>query len=198
MTALEDIKAMAERLTGLARPQAVIPRTRKAHAMLFKGDGETPNNPNLPLILYRSPVDLSGAPDPAAVFEVLFAGHGWKPAWRDGIYPYNHFHTGTHEVLGLARGHARVRYGGAKGRTVEVRAGDVVIHPAGVGHCRLSASKNLLVVGAYPEHCRYDEPRPDEVDYQAAIKDIARVARPSADPVYGVMGPLIRLWRKPP
>src|SRR5712671_1763119 len=114
---LEQIKPIAEKLTGIARPEAVIPRKRKAHAILFKGDGETPNNPDFPLILYRSPVRLAGAPDPPAVFEVLFAGAGWKPAWRDGIYPYNHFHTGTHEVIGIARGHARVRYGGSKGRT---------------------------------------------------------------------------------
>jgi uncharacterized protein YjlB len=193
---LEAIKAIAERLTGIARPKAVIPRKRKAHALRFKGDGETPNNPKFSLILYRTPVDLRDAPDPAAIFEVLFARNGWEPAWRDGIYPYNHFHTGTHEVLGIARGHARVRYGGDKGRTVEVRAGDVVIHPAGVGHRRLSASKDLLVVGAYPKGCRYDEPRPEQVDYEQAVKDIAKVGLPKADPVYGVKGPLMLLWGK--
>jgi len=191
---LEDVKAVAERLTGIARPEAVIPRSRKPHAMSFKGDGETPNNPRCPLILYRSPVGLADAPDPAAIFEVLFAANGWRPAWRDGIYPYNHFHTGTHEVLGIARGHARVRYGGSKGRTVELRAGDVVVHPAGVGHRRLSASKDLLTVGAYPKGCRYDEARPEEVDYRRAVKDIAKVALPQADPVYGVKGALMDLW----
>jgi uncharacterized protein YjlB len=194
MTSLEDIKSLAERLTGIARPKAVLPRSRKPHAILFQGDGETPNNPRCPLILYRSPVGLMDASDPAAVFEVLFDANGWKPAWRDGIYPYNHFHTGTHEVLGIARGHARVRYGGGKGRTLELRAGDVVIHPAGVGHRRLSGSRDLLTVGAYPKGCRYDEPRPGDVDYQRAAEDIAKVGLPEADPVYGVKGPLMVLW----
>ena len=195
MPSLHDIKSVAEKLTGIARPRIVLPRPRKAHALLFKGDGETPNNPSFPLILYRSPVSLADAKDPAAVFEVLFAANGWKPAWRNGIYPYNHFHTGTHEVVGIARGHARVRYGGRHGRTIEVRAGDVAIHPAGVGHCRLSASKDLLVVGAYPKAGRYDEPRPEEIDYQKAVDNISKVGLPGSDPVYGAEGPLIATWR---
>ena len=195
MPILEDVKSFAERLTGLARPKSVAPRARKPHTILLEGDGETPNNPRLPLIFYRSPVALADAPDPAAVFEVLFADHDWKPEWRDGIYPYNHFHTSTHEVLGIARGHARVRLGGEKGRIVELRAGDVIIHPAGVGHRRLSASKDLLVVGAYPKKGRYDEPRPNEVDYQKAQQRIACVAVPNQDPVYGTKGPLVSIWK---
>ena len=196
MPSLEDVKSLAERITGIGRPKLVIPRLRKPHAILFKGDGETPNNPRLPFILYRSPVSLAGATDPAAVFEVLFGNNGWKPSWRDGIYPYNHFHTGTHEVLGIARGHARVRFGGKKGRALEVRAGDVVVHPAGVGHRRLSASKDLLVVGAYPKGGHYDEPRPEETDYQEAQKRIAKVSLPKCDPAYGADGPLMTMWRK--
>src|SRR6478672_8003048 len=111
MPTLEDAKVLAERLTGIGRPRKVVPRQRKPQAFHFKDDGETPNNPRLPLLLYRSPVSLTDALDPAAVFEVLFAANGWKPSWRDGIYPYNHFHTGTHEVLGIAKGKAQVRFG---------------------------------------------------------------------------------------
>jgi uncharacterized protein YjlB len=54
------------------------------------------------------------------------------------------------EVLGVARGHGRVRSGGAKGRALMLKAGDVVILPAGTGHERLSGSKDLRVIGAYP------------------------------------------------
>jgi uncharacterized protein YjlB len=166
LPSLKDLKSLAERLTGIGRPKTVTPRPRKAHTILFRDDRETPNNPTFPFLYYRSPINLNGAADPAAVFEVLFAANGWKPAWRNGIYNYNHFHTGTHEVLGIARGHARVRFGGEKGRLIEVRTGDVVVHPAGVGHRRLSASKDLLVVSAYPKDSRYDEPRPNEVDHR--------------------------------
>ncbi len=76
----------------------------KAHTILFRDDGETPNNSRFPFLLYRSPVKLNGAADPAALFEVLFVANGCKPAWRNGIYNYNPFHAGTHEVLGIARG----------------------------------------------------------------------------------------------
>jgi uncharacterized protein YjlB len=194
MPSLENIKSLSG--TGLGRPRQLVPRTRKANAFKFADDGETPNNPRCPFILYRSPVDLTGAADPASLFEVLFAANGWKPSWRDAIYPYNHFHTGKHEVLGVARGHARVRFGGKKGRTMVVKAGDVIIHPAGVGHCRISSTKNFLAVGAYPPGGRYDELRPGEIDHTKAKENIRRVPLPKSDPVYGKKGPLLDLWRK--
>ena len=134
--------------------------------------------------------------DPAAVFEDLFAKHGWKDSWRDSIYPYNHFHTGTHEVLGIARGTASVRFGGGKGRVIDVKAGDAIVIPAGTGHRRLVKSKDLLVVGAYPRSGKYDEPRPAEVDHDEAVAKIAKVRLPQTDPVYGVLGPLKSLWRR--
>lgn len=195
MPSLQDVKAFFERLTGMDRPQRVVPRRRQAHALYFQDDGKTPNNPRFPFLFYRSPVSLSHAADPAAVFEVLFEANGWTPEWRDSIYEYNHFHTRTHEVLGIAKGRARVRFGGAKGKTLEVRAGDVVINPAGVGHRRLFSTKDLLVVGAYPQSGRYDEPQPDEVDHNKAVARIAKVKIPAADPVYGRNGPLRVLWR---
>ena len=85
-------------------------------AFRFEDDGETPNNPRLPLVVYRAAVNLAGAPDPAAPFEHAFAKHGWSDGWRNGIYPFLHFHTATHEVLGIARGRATVEFGGAGGR----------------------------------------------------------------------------------
>jgi uncharacterized protein YjlB len=130
------------------------------------------------------------------VFEVLFKLHGWVDKWRDGIYPYLHFHTKTHEVLGIARGHARVRFGGKRGRMLELKAGDVVSLPAGTGHRRLSASDDLLVVGAYPEGSAYNEPKPDEIEAAQARKNIAGVPVPPCDPVYGRDGPLTKLWTK--
>jgi uncharacterized protein YjlB len=193
---LEDIKAAGEKITGLARPGRVVPRKRKPHAFHFRDDGQTPNNPHFPLLIYRSPVRLDPDFDSAAIFETLFAAHGWRGGWRDGIYDFNHFHTGTHEVLGIARGRAKVRFGGAGGKLVELRAGDVAVLPAGTGHERLSKSRDLLVVGAYPKTGRYDEPRPFEVDHARAVRAIAKVAAPPSDPVYGARGPLKQLWRR--
>jgi uncharacterized protein YjlB len=196
----EDFKALVERISGVGRPQKIqrktAARTSKPRTYRFKDDGETPNNPRLPLLIYRSAVRFAPALDPAAILEDLFASHGWKGSWRDSIYPYNHFHTRTHEVLGIARGNARVRFGGAKGRDIELKAGDVIVIPAGTGHRRMAKSKDLLVVGAYPRHGKYDEPRPSEVDHAQAVEDIAKVRTPQTDPIHGVKGPLKVLWRR--
>ena len=173
-------------------------RKRKAQAYRFADDGETPNNPTLPFLHYRGAVALPEGLDPAAVFENLFLSYGWRMAWRDSIYDFLHFHTRTHEVLGIARGTARVRFGGKRGKTLRLKAGDVVVLPAGTGHKRLAKSKDLLVVGAYPGKGGYDEPKPGDVDHDEAVMRIAKVRVPFADPVYGVRGPLKRLWKKSP
>ena len=38
----------------------------------FADDGSIPNNPTLPLVLYRGGVDLTGSPDPEDVIEKAF------------------------------------------------------------------------------------------------------------------------------
>jgi uncharacterized protein YjlB len=199
MPVFEDIKAFGEKLTGYGRPKCgeVIPVARKAHTMQLQDDGETPNNACFPVLLYRSPIKLRPQFDPAAILESLFDSHGWRDSWRDGIYDFLHFHTGTHEVLGFARGWVKIQLGGRKGRTVTLKAGDVVVLPAGTGHRRVAKSSDLLVVGAYPGHGRYDEPKPADIPHSKAVQCIARVGVPKHDPVYGAKGPLLELWRTP-
>lgn len=200
MPIMDDLKATLKQFTGRRRPE---PRQagrlrlgRKPRLFHFEDDGTTPNNPVLPLLLYRGAVALPDAFDPASVFEQLFAANGWRGSWRDGIYGFLHFHTRTHEVLGIARGRAWVKFGGAKGREVILKAGDVVVLPAGTGHKRLAKSRDLLVVGAYPESGgKYDEPRPSQVDHATAVASVAAARLPDKDPVYGRNGPLKRLWR---
>src|SRR3954447_5901098 len=179
MPALETLKRTVERVTGLGRPTRSEARTmvrkRKAWPYRFKDDGSIPNNPTLPFVHYRSVVDLSEAQDPAAVFEQLFEANGWSGAWRNGVYDYVHYHPRTHEVLGIARGHARVQFGGKRGRTFQLKAGDVVILPAGTGHRALSASKDLLVVGAYPPAGKYEEYEGSADEHDRAIRLIPHV-----------------------
>ena len=117
-------------------------------------------------------------------------------SWRDGIYDYVHYHSRIHEVLGIARGSGKVQFGGTKGRTLTIKAGDVAILPAGTGHQCLKASKDFLVVGAYPSSGTYDECTSLE-HRKKALSTIPRVAPPRNDPVYAKGGPLIRVWRKP-
>lgn len=196
MPIIEDAKKMLESITGYARPKPEEIETRlvQPECHEFADDGETPNNPRFPLLVYRHPVTLSPIFDPAAIFEELFKRNDWVNSWRNGIYDYLHFHTKTHEVLGIARGSAFVAFGGKAGVKLEVRSGDVIVLPAGTGHCRITASDDLLVVGAYPADSDYDEPKPDEVDFEAARASIAAVEAPPRDPVYGADGPLRALW----
>jgi len=197
----EDIKKVVEKVTGVARPKRdkvkALVKARKPNLHRFKDDGETPNNPALALIHYRSAVRLDASYDPAAILEEIFASNGWEGSWRDGVYDFNHFHTKTHEVLGIARGHVRVRFGGARGRVVALKGGDIVILPAGTGHRRISASRDLLVVGAYPDNGgKYNEPQADDVDIEKARTDIRRVKLPKRDPLYGARTGLREVWRK--
>ena len=100
-------------------------------------------------------------------------------------------------MLGIARGCARVQFGGAKGRALDVEAGDVVVLPAGTGHRRLSASTDLLVVGAYPDNSGFDQKLPGQIDHASAVAAIAAVPLPHEDPVHGSDGPLRTIWSTP-
>lgn len=163
-------------------------------AYRFSADGEVPNNPRLPLVIYRAAIRLDPAFDPASVFETAFAANGWGSSWRNGIYAFRHFHAGAHEVLGIARGEAQVEFGGAAGRRLEVHAGDVAILPAGTGHKRLGQSPDLLVVGAYPDGARIDQDRAGGTAVARALARVVAVPDPASDPVYGANGPLHSLW----
>lgn len=166
------------------------PTTQGFHVLLFKDAGAIPNNPGLPLIWWQAA--LPPAPGPEA-FEQLFARNGWTQSWRNGIFDYPHFHSTSHEVLGIARGSVRVRLGGATGTEVELQAGDAVAIPAGVGHQNLRASADLLVVGAYPSGAEVDLLRDAGADTQARDR-IAAVPVPRSDPVEGEDGRLLRHW----
>jgi uncharacterized protein YjlB len=196
----EDLKECAERATGLQRPgkrkASDRVRGRKPRAVRFTDDGLILNHPRWPLILYRNAVNLDERHDPAAVIEDLFQANGWSDSWRDGIYDYVHYHSRIHEVLGIARGKGRVRFGGRKGRIFMLKAGDVATLPAGTGHQCLAAEDDFLVIGAYPSVGTYDECTTVE-DRPRALKTIPKVALPRNNPVYGISGPLSKLWKKP-
>lgn len=155
----------------------------------FADDGAIPNS-SLPLLVYQAAVP----PDPAAI-EQLFAANRWPPAWRDGVHPFHHFHSTAHEALGVARGEASVLFGGPGGKVLTVKAGDVVVIPAGVAHCNQGQSKDLLIVGAYPDSAgRPDLRRGKPAEHEAARQAVQAVPPPTADPVAGVNGPLFSLW----
>jgi uncharacterized protein YjlB len=156
---------------------------------LFADDGAIPNS-RLPLLIYRAAV-----PSDPDVIEKIFTANRWLPVWRSGVHDFHHFHGNTHEALGVASGEATVVFGGPTGHELHIGAGDVVVIPAGVGHCNVIQSPDLLIVGAYPDNA----PQPDQYwgkasEHDTTSKIIAAVPVPATDPVIGADGPLCRVW----
>jgi uncharacterized protein YjlB len=155
----------------------------------FDDTGGIPNS-RLPVLVYH---DVEGTGD-ARECQGLFAGNGWLGAWVDGIFSFHHFHSTAHEVLGIVGGSAEVVLGGPEGRRFQVQRGDVLVLPAGTGHCNAGASGDLLVVGAYPNGMRWDLRRGDPAERDEVLANIEAVPLPDADPVHGQDGPLRELW----
>src|SRR6185312_626659 len=133
------------------------PGQMELETFTFDDDGAIPNSA-LPVLVYRGALRSDAG---AAAHEDLFADNGWFGAWRDGIYPFHHFHSTSHEVLGIASGTANVVLGGPQGSRLAVIAGDVVVLPAGTGHCNAGSQPGLVVVGAYPNGMGWDLRRGD-------------------------------------
>jgi uncharacterized protein YjlB len=163
-------------------------------SIVFADDGLVPNNP-LPFLVYKRAVDVDND-HPEKTIEGLFGANGWGAMWRNGVYDYLHYHATVHEVLGIAKGNAVVRFGGDKGKEIAVAAGDVAILPAGTGHQCLSASDDFSVVGAYPPGPEMHVTRPTPENHARALKAIPAVKLPGTDPVRGADGPLVRLWKQ--
>jgi uncharacterized protein YjlB len=161
---------------------------------VFADDGLVPNNP-MPLLVYKGAIDADNA-HPEQAIEHLFGSNGWGDMWRNGVYDYLHYHSTVHEALGVARGHACVRFGGDQGKAFEISAGDVAILPAGTGHQCLSASRDFCVIGAYPPGPKMQITRPTRENHAKALETIPKVKLPDIDPVLGKGGPLVRLWRQ--
>lgn len=158
----------------------------------LRENGWMPNNPTLPVLLYRGVLDISG--DAATLCERRFEANGWPPQWRNGVYTFHHYHSTAHEVLGFTRGRARLVLGGEGGRELEIHAGDVLALPTGTGHCELSCSADFQVIGAYPPGQHWDICR--AAADAAARQRMASIPFPASDPVFGAQGDLANLWRR--
>lgn len=166
----------------------------KLDTLVLDPDGCVPNSRH-PVLIWTRAID--GTDDLAGKFEARFGENGWTGAWRDGIYDYHHFHSTAHEVLGFARGRVNVQLGGRHGPVHGFGPGDVVVIPAGVAHCNVGGSNDLLVVGAYAEGRAFDICRED-ADQARVRRNIAALPDPAADPLDGVRGALITQWMKLP
>ena len=159
-------------------------------AFLFEDDGSIPNNPKLPILFYTG---VFGNVTPELI-EETFHAHQWVNGWRASVYPFPHYHAEAHEALGCFSGTANIRLGGEKGIEQKVKPGDVVVIPAGVGHEKLGGSDDFTMVGAYPPVQEPDLQHGKPSEREWVIESIAKVLLPTADPIFGKTGPLMKEW----
>ncbi|MBC6612870.1 cupin domain-containing protein [Hymenobacter sp. BT507] len=167
-------------------------RLMQPEQLFFQDDGKIPNS-RFPVLVYRNAFPARGAAG-AAWLEQRFAEQNWTNSWRNGVYAYHHYHSTSHEVLGVYAGSARLQLGGEQGRPVEVQAGDILVLPAGVGHKNLG-SKQLGIVGAYPDGRHWDVNRGLPGERPQTDQNIAALPIPLTDPLLGSAQGLPTLWK---
>ena len=153
-------------------------------------------NSKLPVLVYQKAFDLPAQKNKASkLVQKIFLRHGWSNSWTNGIYDFHHYHSITHECMGVSMGHATIILGGPKGRKIKLTAGDIIILPAGVGHKCLEHSSDFECVGAYPQGKDYDTNIGTAAEYKKAKLNIGKLAIPSKDPVTGERGFLKVYWK---
>jgi uncharacterized protein YjlB len=155
-------------------------------------DGIFPNNV-LPVLLYKNVLKLPFL-FPGDFIKNIFERNNWSNAWKAGIFTYHHYHSNTHEVLGVYKGKTKIVLGGESGNLIEIQKGDVLIIPAGVAHKNLGSENQVGIIGAYPNGKNYDikygrkDERPD------ADINIENVPIPETDPVWGAFLGVAKIW----
>lgn len=167
---------------------------KSIETFVLEDDGVFPNNHDLPLILYREIFSQEKPIDPEKI-EETFASNHWIPAWRNGIFPFHHYHSRAHEALGIFSGWVKVKFGGRSGEVVQAVAGDVIVIPAGVSHKNLGQSEDFAVIGAYPVGQTWDMQYGKPEERPQADINIQNVSVPSKDPITGESGILIQKWK---
>lgn len=151
-----------------------------------------PNNERFPVLVY--PPDVLKLSGPES-FEVVFKRNNWKNSWRNGIFGVHHFHSITHEALGVYQGEVLVQLGGPGGKKFKLVKGQVVVIPAGVAHKNLESNGNFACVGAYPGGSSWDMKYGDKNELPEVRSNISQVGIPDKDPLYGKGGPIFDYWK---
>ncbi len=154
-------------------------------------------NSRMPVLIYKNAVELPKQKNKAAsIIQKIFDRNGWSNSWTNGIYDFHHYHSITHECMGIIMGTATIILGGPNGRKIKLTTGDVLILPAGVSHKCLRFSESFKCVGAYPQGKDYDINTGTFSEYKNAIIKINKLAIPRKDPVMGTQGFLKIYWNK--
>jgi uncharacterized protein YjlB len=171
---------------------AVVSPKQIIHILINK-NGLFPNNSLLPLLIYKKALILPN--ESPEVVEEVFTKNNWKNSWRNGIYPYHHYHSNTHEVIGVYAGSCDVEFGGPNGTLVTIEVGDMILIPAGVSHKNSGSTNDFKCVGSYPSEKEYDMHYGKEGDHPKVDNNIKNVSLPKCDPIYGSKGPLFDYWK---
>ncbi|RLQ88196.1 cupin domain-containing protein [Notoacmeibacter ruber] len=149
----------------------------------LNANGGIPNNPDHPARIYVNAIDASGG---SSAVRRLLEKNGWTGTWTWQVYDFHHYHPDAWEALGVAEGSAKLIIGGPEGRSIDVRAGDLLLVPPGWGHCQLSASEDFTICGAYPPgQENFSLIKADQSYDDAILRQIATVSLPKTDPVSG-------------
>ncbi|OJI97479.1 hypothetical protein ASPVEDRAFT_49477 [Aspergillus versicolor CBS 583.65] len=171
-----------------------------------------PNSP-MPVLVYRNVLPM---PRTMEVTQEFIESHGWS---RQGIvWPAiytRHFHPNVHECYAILSGHSEVLMGVGKldnanghkpedhdseeiGLFLTLREGDVIVHPAGTGHAKISDERDYRYLSFFPSgsprwvSCNGDT----ELDRDDPLAETMAVPTPP-DPVLGNYGHLNALWSGP-
>lgn len=159
----------------------------------FRDDGVFPNS-YLPVLHYRNALCL---PTFFASDRIrkLFEDNHWTHSWKSGIFTFHHYHSLTHEVLGVYKGKTTLLLGGQYGKKIVVERGDVLLIPAGVSHKNLGDENDARCIGAYPDGKDYDMMYGKANERPGADKNIYTVGLPSRDPIQGFRGKMQEYWK---
>lgn len=162
------------------------------HRFFLKDDGIFPNN-ILPVLIYRQAIKLPLI-FPSRGMEQLFVKTGWTNNRTSGIFTYHHYHSITHEVIGVVKGKTVLQLGGEDGIKTLIQKGDIIVIPAGVAHKNLGAEKDVICVGGYPDGRDYDMNYGKPGERPATDKNIQSLPLPSTDPLYGGLTGVPEIW----
>ena len=194
----------------------------------LKRNQHAPNNAH-PVLVYRQCLPLPVSEENTTAF---LEAHAWERKGTWGHISVRHFHPNVHECYGVIAGESTMLVGcgiddaEGTGQEIELMVGDVIVLPAGTGHCNLQSTKNYLYVGVYPAVCGpfcclvffclnlivrntkktknvqggpmyRAELGKEGADVTALRQEVDSVPLPAEDPVTGKKGALLRLWVGP-
>lgn len=153
----------------------------KKYLYYFEDDGITPNSP-FPVIVLSQVFEGEGLKE---FFIDTFSKNNWTNNWLDIVQTKDHYHSTTHEILGICEGEVHLKIGGEQGKILRLKAGDAIIIPAGVGHFSVDNSAEYLVAGGYPEGEDWDMIYNEKDKYKAAKQNIKTLLMPKKHPITG-------------